>query len=104
MGHGPRVPGSHPARTPVVGDNRNQTFDSRAWFDGKGGGVPSGNVRGRLLARWLSITPLGVDWSRGGVALSEPLLPTPMSSLAGDLKRCLDTRPPDEKTVPPAAP
>ncbi len=85
----------------VLGDNRNNSYDSRFWFAGRGGGVPLDHVKARALFRWLSITDAGIDWSRFGTGLAEPLLPTSMSSLEVGLKKCLEQRPPHDKTVPP---
>ena len=52
----------------VMGDNRNNSHDSRMWFGGQGGGVPFENIRGRALFVWLSVSDNGLDWSREGVA------------------------------------
>ena len=87
----------------VLGDNRNNSHDSRFWFDGRGGGLPLDHVKARALFRWLSFTQAGtIDWSRFGTALAEPLLPTAMTALQREVDRCLAQRPPREKTVPPA--
>src|SRR5262245_29321700 len=40
----------------VLGDNRNNSHDSRFWFGGRGGGVPLDNVKARALFRWLPRT------------------------------------------------
>jgi signal peptidase I len=85
----------------VLGDNRNNSHDSRFWFGGKGGGVPLDMVKARALFRWLSVTDAGIDWSRYGTGLAEPLLPASMQSLEAALKKCLELRPPRENTVPP---
>jgi signal peptidase I len=83
----------------VLGDNRNNSNDSRLWFGRRGGGVPLNNVKARALFRWSSITDAGVDWSRFGTALAELLLPASMKTLEGDLQKCLAQRPPHEKTA-----
>jgi signal peptidase I len=85
----------------VLGDNRNNSHDSRFWFGGRGGGVPLAMVKARALFRWLSVTDAGVDWSRFGTGIADALLPVSMKSLEGGLKKCLEQRPPREKTVPP---
>jgi signal peptidase I len=87
----------------VLGDNRTNSFDSRAWFDGRGGGVPLDHVKARALFRWLSFDAGdgSVDWSRYGTSLSEPLLPRSMKALASGLAKCLQRRPPRQQTVPP---
>ncbi len=87
----------------VLGDNRNNSHDARFWFGGRGGGVPLDHVKARALFRWLSVTDAGIDWSRFGTALAEPLLPASMKTLQGDMDRCLAQRPPREKTLPPSA-
>jgi signal peptidase I len=86
----------------VLGDNRNNSHDSRFWFGGRGGGVPLDHVKARALFRWLSVTDAGIDWSRFGTGLADPLLPQSMKSLQGQLNACLGQRPPREKTVPPS--
>jgi signal peptidase I len=85
----------------VLGDNRNNSHDSRMWFGGRGGGVPRDNLRGRALFRWLTLTPRGIDWSRVGTSLRDPLLPDSLAPLAGGLKRCLSARPTRAETIPP---
>jgi signal peptidase I len=82
----------------VLGDNRNNSFDSPAWFGGRGGGVPLDHVKGRGLFRWYS----RADWSRYGTAVAEPLLPDSMAALRPGLARCLAARPPRTKTAPPS--
>jgi signal peptidase I len=94
-----------PGEVWVMGDNRNNSHDSRFWFGRKGGGVPFDNIRGRALFVWLSVSENGVDWSRfGAPVMGRPRLPPAMSSLEPDLARCLRDRPPIEETRPPPAP
>ena len=40
-----------------MGDNRNNSHDSRGWWEGKGGGVPFENIKGRALIVWMSFAP-----------------------------------------------
>jgi signal peptidase I len=91
-----------PGEAWVMGDNRNNSHDSRMWFGGQGGGVPFENIRGRALFVWLSVPPTGIDWSREGVpVMGRPRLPTAMKKLEPALDKCLRERPPIEKTTPP---
>jgi signal peptidase I len=80
----------------VLGDNRNNSSDSRAWDGGRGAGVPFQNSRGR--ARWLWLPPerMGVDLA------SAPVLPANLSQLVPDLARCLAAAPDLEHTRPPS--
>ena len=86
----------------VMGDNRNNSHDSRLWFGGRGGGVPFANIRGKALFVWLSMTDSGIDWTRfGAPVMGTPRLPAAMKSLEPALDKCLRDRPPLEKTTPP---
>ncbi len=73
----------------VLGDNRNNSHDSRMWFGGEGGGVPIATVKGVPFAVWLSMDDRGFDWTRFGLALDGPHLPRGMASLAPALERCV---------------
>jgi signal peptidase I len=78
----------------VMGDNRNNSHDSRMWFGGQGGGVPFDNIRGRALFVWLSVSDSGVDWSREGApVMGLPRLPPAASALEPQLDICLRSRP-----------
>ncbi len=86
----------------VMGDNRNNSHDSRMWWGGQGGGVPFENVRGRALFVWLSVSDAGIDWSRlGAPVMGRPRLPPAMHGLEPNLTKCLKERPPLSKTHPP---
>jgi signal peptidase I len=83
-----------PGEAWVMGDNRNNSHDSRMWFGGQGGGVPFENVRGRALFVWLSVSDSGLDWSRlGAPVMGRPRLPPSAKDLEPALDRCLKTRP-----------
>jgi signal peptidase I len=85
----------------VMGDNRNNSHDSRMWFGGQGGGVPFENIRGRALFVWLSVSDNGIDWSREGApVMGRPRLPPSAKGLEGKLEDCLKKRP--SVTTPPA--
>jgi signal peptidase I len=85
----------------VMGDNRNNSHDSRMWFGGQGGGVPFENIRGRALFVWLSVSDNGIDWSREGApVMGRPRLPPAAKALEPKLEECLKNRP--SVTTPPA--
>jgi signal peptidase I len=90
----------------VMGDNRNNSHDSRMWFAGQGGGVPFENIRGRALFVWLSVSDNGVDWSREGApVMGRPRLPPSASGLEAQFEQCLRSKPPvTEAPPPPSAP
>ncbi len=89
----------------VMGDNRYNSSDSRAWNGGRGGGVPDANIKGRAMFVWLSFGSDGwltLDRLFTNV-LGTPRLPQGASPeiLAG-IEQCLRTRPPRSATTPPA--
>jgi len=93
-----------PGEVWVMGDNRNNSHDSRMWWGGQGGGVPYENIRGRALFVWLSVSENGIDWSRlGAPVMGRPRLPASNRGLEGGLTKCLRERPPLSKTQPPRA-
>lgn len=99
-----------PGEVYVMGDNRNNSHDSRMWFGGQGGGVPFENIKGRALFVWLSVSET-IDWSR----LFAPVMGRPPShgpipgthfaleSLEGAIEACLrkqfQTKPPPGPAV-----
>ncbi len=84
----------------VMGDNRNNSHDSRMWFAGRGGGVPFENIRGRALFVWLSVNDNGFDYSREGApVMGVPRLPPAAKALEPQLEQCLRSRP--AVTLPP---
>jgi signal peptidase I len=82
-----------PGETWVLGDNRNNSHDSRMWFGGQGGGVPASHVKGRARTVWLSPQPS----QRGHDLAGEPVAPSP--ELAAPIAACLAKRP--SNTTPP---
>ncbi len=91
-----------PGEVWVMGDNRNNSHDSRMWWGGKGGGVPYANIKGRALFVWLSLPETGIDWSRiFAPVMGRPRLPAPMKALQPAMDRCFKERPPLDKTHPP---
>jgi signal peptidase I len=82
-----------PGETWVMGDNRNNSHDSRVWFGGVGGGVPASHVKGRARMIWLS--PVAAH--QGSDLAHDPVPPS--TELAAPLAKCLATRP--TNTTPP---
>jgi signal peptidase I len=86
----------------VLGDNRNNSHDSRMWFGGTGGGVPRRLVRGPAMFVWISTRPGAATADRGGVPVHGTTLPPGAESLQPALDACLKSRPPLSATTPPA--
>jgi signal peptidase I len=77
----------------VLGDNRNNSHDSRMWYGGRGGGVPIRTMRGFALTTWLSVkTDEGLNWRRIGADLTgrKPMAP---EGLEEGVASCLAKRP-----------
>ena len=91
-----------PGEVWVLGDNRNNSSDSRAWYNQRGGGVPYALIKGRALFVWLSFgRDGGVTWDRLlHNVMGTPTLPKGASTeLTAGIQRCLDARP--AQTLPP---
>lgn len=78
----------------VIGDNRNNSHDSRMWYGGEGGGVPIPSIKGKPRFAWMSSK--GLTWRDLTI---DPVAPSP--ELKAGLDACLAARPPREKTSPP---
>ncbi|WP_437830124.1 signal peptidase I [Sorangium sp. So ce1153] len=88
----------------VMGDNRDNSHDSREWRGKLGAGVPFENIKGRAMFVWMSLGP------GGGFAhdrlfvnvMGRPKLPGAHEAALHDgLDRCLRERPPISETTPP---
>jgi len=81
----------------VLGDNRNNSHDSRTWFGGLGGGVPSANIIGTPKLIWASFGPGGLRWERMLVTTDVPRLPRASAALAACLDKKQPAQPPKTK-------
>jgi signal peptidase I len=96
---------ARPGEVWVMGDNRNNSHDSRMWWNYKGGGVPFENIRGRAVIVWLSTFDGKSDWARLGTnVMGRPRLPADMANLEPAMEKCFRERPPVSKTTPPPPP
>ncbi len=83
----------------VMGDNRNNSKDSRAWRNGLGAGVPYQNIRGRAMFVWMSTGEAITDRLFVNI-LGTPTIPsTQRNSLEAPLQACINSRP--AQTTPP---
>ncbi len=78
----------------VLGDNRHNSADSRAWRAGKGGFVPKDNLIGSVWAFWYPLSKIGVS-------PNQPVLPEEAKGLGPALEACLKRAPKPEQTQPP---
>lgn len=88
-----------PGEVWVMGDNRHNSLDSRAWqrrTGGIGAGVPYANIKGRALIVWFPASRMLVN------VMGKPVLPDSASAeLVASIERCLEQRPAAADTVPP---
>jgi signal peptidase I len=82
----------------VLGDNRNNSMDSRAWNGNRGGGVPDANIKGRAMFVWWGVA---LDRLFMNV-LGTPRLPKGApAEIVNGINACLAKRPPLKETTPP---
>jgi len=93
-----------PGEVWVLGDNRHNSSDSRAWNHELGGGAPYENIKGRALFVWLTFGPDGfltVQRLLSSV-MGHPKLPKGTSAAVIEaVERCIAQRP--SVTMPPPA-
>jgi signal peptidase I len=93
-----------PGEVWVMGDNRNNSSDSRAWNHGLGGGAPFENIKGRALFVWLSFGSDGWPSPHRILArvMGPPKLPAGTSpTVVANVERCLTQRPAVTNPPPP---
>ena len=89
----------------MLGDNRNNSHDSRSWRNGLGAGVPFENIKGRAMFVWMSFGPGGaIAQDRLFVDVhGPPVIPGGQAAtLQGALEKCLQERPERAQTIPPS--
>lgn len=79
----------------VLGDNRDNSADSRFWHGGRGAGVPYASLHGRADLVWFPSERFGVDLN------ARPALPRDLEVLQSELDRCLQTPPSLAARTPP---
>lgn len=90
----------------VMGDNRNNSHDSRSWRGGLGAGVPFENIKGRAMFVWMSFGPGGgIEQDRLFVnVLGRPKVPSAQeAALGAATDKCLRERPAQTTPPPPHA-
>jgi signal peptidase I len=87
----------------LFGDNRNNSSDSRAWHEGRGGSLPLAGIIGKVERLLVGARRDGeLDWATLLRPLTAPLTVEGMdaSQLTAGIERCRSNRP--KETLPPA--
>jgi signal peptidase I len=99
-----------PGEVFVLGDNRGNSLDSRAYNEGRGGGVPSGSIQARV--QWFLVGSHrsgDADFGRLFAPLDRLQARFRLEGFATDslesrIESCLSNRPADTRPPPPGAP
>jgi signal peptidase I len=85
----------------VLGDNRDNSHDSRGWRGGLGAGVPFENIKGRAMFVFATFGPDNGDfWDRFLVnVMGRPQLPSVQMQLQPAVDKCMREAP--KETTPP---
>jgi signal peptidase I len=88
----------------VMGDNRNNSHDSRSWRGGLGAGVPFENIKGRAMFVFATFGPGTSMGDRFLVdVMGRPQVPKSQSHLQAGIDRCMKQIPKETNPPPPSA-
>ncbi|NUP14049.1 MAG: signal peptidase I [Polyangiaceae bacterium] len=79
----------------VFGDNRDNSHDSRAWREGRGGGVPIVTLKGQATRRFLRVGEVS------GAPVDEIVSPSSSPEVKRQIDDCLARRPSTADATPP---
>jgi signal peptidase I len=87
-----------------MGDNRNNSHDSRSWRGNLGAGVPFDYIKGRAMFVFATFGASGAFTERLLVdVMGRPQLPASQARLQPALDKCLREMPENTTPPPPAA-